>query len=535
LRLRAAVSLAIAGALLLLAAPAHAAYPGQNGKIVFSDTLGAFHQRLGVINNDGSPEWDGSFWTRITPDDYDNHQPVWSPDGTRIAVSSPRSGSDSREDIWTMEANGGGAQRVTSIFGQDRWPTWSPDGSKIAFQTNQEGNSEIYMVNADGSDLHNVTNDVEGQDVAPAWSPDGSKIVYISRTTNQFPNPPHYFVMDPDGGNKTQLPTPILGSRPDWSPDSAKLVYSEEHDCGGGHYCDQIHVMDADGSNDQVVYTGERVNPRWSPDGTRIVYQEPGQGVGVMNADGTNGVTLTQRGEGAQTNPDWQPLHITGYERPKSASPIRASLVPVFRQCFNTGGFNRTHGPPLEYVSCSPPRLRSTTLTIGTPDANGFPAESTGSVKLKVVTGTPGTPPDEADLNINASITDVRCSSLQFACPGGAGTDYDGGLLLDVTLRITDKLNGASPDQIATVQETSLRAPFTCVPTAAPEGSACTLATSADAVVPGIVPEGKRSVWQAGQVTIMDEGANGTGYESCPPTCGDGDEAFFMRQGIFVP
>ena len=66
-------------------------------------------------------------------------------------------------------------------------------------------------------------------------------------------------------------------------------------------------------------------------------------------------------------------------------------------------------------------------------------------------------------------------------------------------------------------------------------GSGCALATTADALVPGLVPEGKRTIWQLGQVEVYDAGPNGTGYASCPPTCGNGDEAQFMRQGVFVP
>ena len=57
-----------------------------------------------------------------------------------------------------------------------------------------------------------------------------------------------------------------------------------------------------------------------------------------------------------------------------------------------------------------------------------------------------------------------------------------------------------------------------------------------DALIPGVVREGKRAVWELGQVTVRDAGANGTGYGAgCPPTCGDGDETTYLRQGVFVP
>ena len=66
-------------------------------------------------------------------------------------------------------------------------------------------------------------------------------------------------------------------------------------------------------------------------------------------------------------------------------------------------------------------------------------------------------------------------------------------------------------------------------------GSDCTTTTSLNAILPGAVLEIKRTIWEMGQVTVRDAGPNGTGYAACPPTCGDGDETTFMRQGIFVP
>ena len=158
------VTLAALFAALLCGTVAYAAYPGVNGKLVVSDNLNGFHNRLVTMNYDGSAR------TPITPDDFNNFKPAWSPDGSKIAFSS-RHGPETREDIWVVDADGTDPQQVTAIFGQDTDPTWSPDGSKIAFTTNQDGNSEIYVVNADGTGLHNITNNVENQDTTPAWSP----------------------------------------------------------------------------------------------------------------------------------------------------------------------------------------------------------------------------------------------------------------------------------------------------------------------------------------------------------------------------
>jgi hypothetical protein len=67
-------------------------------------------------------------------------------------------------------------------------------------------------------------------------------------------------------------------------------------------------------------------------------------------------------------------------------------------------------------------------------------------------------------------------------------------------------------------------------------GGDCALNTTLDALIPGVVAEGSRAIWQLGQVEVRDAGPNGTGYGAgCPRTCGDGDEQTFMRQGVFVP
>ena len=86
--------------------------------------------------------------------------------------------------------------------------------------------------------------------------------------------------------------------------------------------------------------------------------------------DGTNPTVL-----GLGAAPDWQPIPINSYARPKSATPFKVSLVPAYTPCTAP---NRTHGPPLDSDSCNPPAQASDELTLGTPDANGKPVRATG-------------------------------------------------------------------------------------------------------------------------------------------------------------
>jgi hypothetical protein len=207
----------------------------------------------------------------------------------------------------------------------------------------------------------------------------------------------------------------------------------------------------------------------------------------------------------------------SAYVRPKGATPVRASLVPAYAPCAMP---NSSHGAPLASGSCDPPRAASRYLTVGTPDANGHAADSTGLVKLTAVAGNPSTPADEADVDIAAGLLDVRKRSDL--------SDYTGELEARLTLTITDASNGASGADPATLVDTPLHVAIPCTTTSSTSGSACSVVTTADSVVPGVVPEGRRSVWELGPVEVFDGGADGLASSA-------GDNTLFADQGIFVP
>ena len=93
--------------------------------------------------------------------------PAWSPDGTKIAFQSDRDGNT---NIYVMNTDGTGQVSLTNSPANDSSSTWSPDGTKIAFQSDRDGNSEIYVMNFDGSGQSRLTNNA-ATDGDPAWSP----------------------------------------------------------------------------------------------------------------------------------------------------------------------------------------------------------------------------------------------------------------------------------------------------------------------------------------------------------------------------
>jgi hypothetical protein len=194
------------------------------------------------------------------------------------------------------------------------------------------------------------------------------------------------------------------------------------------------------------------------------------------------------------------------------------------------------HGPPLSYGSCWFPRQQYPFVTVGTPDANNAPAQSVGHIEFTVVPGVPG-PPDDSHVYIDASVSDVRCgAAVDPPPPGAAATcqqgndpgfpDYDGQLEGRVPIRITDTLNSPDPSGTGpgTMTDYTFSFPVPCFTTADTSiGSTCATATEADAVVPGIVPEGNRAIWQMDRVNLY-------AADSSAPS-----DALFETQGVFVP
>jgi hypothetical protein len=231
------------------------------------------------------------------------------------------------------------------------------------------------------------------------------------------------------------------------------------------------------------------------------------------------------------------PIYVESpsYVRPRGATPLRVSLVPAFRACTSPDAM---HGAPLAFPSCSTPHQESSVLTVGTPDANAYPVRSVAHVRFDALLGDPATSADEADVALAVSATDVRCAAVSLACPDGPGSDFEGRTLLNTTLRITDRDNGTAlaADVPATVSDLALEIPVTCGRTDGPTGSTCATATTLDAVFPGAVKEGARTIWELGSIALDDPGPNGSGFaDGCPSTCGDGDESPFLRQGVAIP
>lgn len=148
---------------------------------------------------------------RLTTHSGQDETPKWSPDGNQIVWSSNRTGN---YDIFVMDANGANKTNLTNDPKDDKNPVWQPMlGENIVFSSDRDGDSEIYVMDADGGNVTKLTDNVFVWDGHPTWSPDGEKIAF---STNRDRNNEIY-VMGADGSNPTNLTNdPGSDQKPDW-------------------------------------------------------------------------------------------------------------------------------------------------------------------------------------------------------------------------------------------------------------------------------------------------------------------------------
>ncbi|MGH2979194.1 MAG: TolB family protein, partial [Solirubrobacterales bacterium] len=396
LRLLTVLALALAAA----APPAHATYAGGNGRIAFEDAGVA----IATVNADGS-----DYQVLAT-----GREPAWSPTGDRLAFRTPANA------IAVVNADGTGRRTVA----QRNWaanPTWSPDGERLALGWDSGPGECRFLVitRVDGTESKRVPlppelcrfDDLE-------WSPTGSTIAFSARRLNpDFSlSSAEIFTVQDDGADLTQVTNEAdPATDPEWSPDGSRILYDVAPDPVFG--TQNVVSIKPDGTDRTVIAQGR--DPVWSPDSSEIAFivfhgSTGSQRIEVQRTNHSSSRSIMQLSL-SKDNLDWQRLTPgpPGYPRPKAASPVRVALVPTYYPCLEP---NREHGPPLSFPSCNPPVQGSNYLTVGTADANGNQPRFVGELRYDVVVGNPGTSADEADVQLTASLSDIRCRVAGPAC-----------------------------------------------------------------------------------------------------------------------
>jgi uncharacterized repeat protein (TIGR01451 family) len=516
-------------------------------EIVFDNGVAAFRMRPDGTFTSG-PIWSGGV-----------SDPDWSADGQFLSIESSQGKfCDSRRDLVILRVDGTGYSNVTNypcsstdftVSGN----SFSPDAQRVAYyQYDQcielpppcpKPEEGLWTANLDGSGKQQVSTTVGA---TPAYSPDGTKFAFgdFSGTIK---------TMNTDG---TGVSTPLAtGSSPDWQPIPpapgsvdvlAALSDSPDPVKGGGelHY-----TASAKNLVNPATATGVTLTLNL-PSGFFFVSATPTQGscshgsgvvtcnfgtlpqgasasvdvlVEAPNVTAPTTVSASAHVSADQPDPvvgnntDSESTQVTfgAYPRPKSATPTLVPLVIAYKVC-GPGEATEVHASPLNYPSCANPQQTSGFLTAGTPDANGNPANFIGQVKLHAINEPLPLNPnngDQSDVGLDASLTDVRNKSDL--------SPYNGGLLVNIPLQITDHDSGAGGFTSATVVPTDVSFAVPC------SSGTCSLSSTYEAVVPGAVKELKRANWELGAVRVLDGGADGN-----PAT---GPNTVFAVQGVFVP
>jgi Tol biopolymer transport system component len=182
--------------------------PG-GARIAFTRSYPAQNDRseLWLMNADGSNQ----HWIGI-----EGFGPKWSPGGSRFVYCSNSTGN---WELYTCRINGSGVRRLTQTNDLETLPIWSPDGSEILFTSTRDGISEIHVMKADGTDRRGLTH-TGYNNYQPRWSPDGSLIAFGSEMGGG-PNQSEICIMNADGSNVRQVTNNVgdnMAICPDWRP-----------------------------------------------------------------------------------------------------------------------------------------------------------------------------------------------------------------------------------------------------------------------------------------------------------------------------
>jgi TolB protein len=237
-------------------------------------------------------DYDGANQRRVTVSRQLNITPSWSPDARALAYTTYRP----NPDIFVSLIYQGVLQNPTKSVGTNYLPVFSPDGRQIAFMSGRDGNPEIYVMNADGSNLRRLTNH-PAEDGSPTWSPSGSQIAFTSGRTGK----PQIYIMNAADGSGLQRVTvdESEADRPTWSPAPFNEIAFAAR-TGPGY---DIKVLDVGSRRVNQITHGEGSNesPAFAPGGRHLAFSSTrggrtqiytigrdGRGVRQITRDGNN-------------------------------------------------------------------------------------------------------------------------------------------------------------------------------------------------------------------------------------------------------
>ncbi len=182
--------------------------------------------------------------------------PRFSPDGQKVIMSLLR--DDGNSNIFAMDLRSRTTTRLTNSSAIDTSPSYSPDGSQVVFTSDRGGQPQIYIMNADGSGQNRISFG-GGSYSTPVWSPRGDLIAFTKQSGGEF----QIGVMKTDGSGERILSSGFQQEGPTWAPNGRYLMYFKEAAGSGGP---RLYSIDLTGRNEQPIPTQNFASdPAWSP------------------------------------------------------------------------------------------------------------------------------------------------------------------------------------------------------------------------------------------------------------------------------
>ena len=253
--------------------------------------------------------------TNLTRSTSDDRYASYTPDGRTILFESNRDGN---WNIYLMDADGSNVKKLSKGKSNNRRARWHPNGKMILFESDRSGKFELYTLHLEHMQVNQLTTFDAAQPLFGDYAPDGETIAISLKESDDKSN---IVIINMKGEIIKRLTNaPYRSYFPRWSKDGKEILYFSRKETDNQD--DEIYSLHLETGVEKRLTNWPKHNfcPSWSNDGSKIVYVKSMDNIRpeiyIMDADGLNQIRITHNEDG-DTLPDWSPtgnkILITGY------------------------------------------------------------------------------------------------------------------------------------------------------------------------------------------------------------------------------